>query len=117
MPGATAIAIGALVASTAAAAVGTGYAIYAGEQGKKAQDKAMEQQRQAQDRAAAAAERQANASQEAIRAANRNAPDVSNIMQNAAKMAGGGPASTMLTGPGGVDPSQLSLGRSTLLGQ
>lgn len=108
----------AALVTTAVAAVGaTAYSIVQGEQGKKAQENAMNQQRQAQDRAAAAAERQANASQEAIRAANRNAPDVSNIMQNAAKMAGGGPASTMLTGPGGVDPSQLSLGRSTLLGQ
>jgi hypothetical protein len=28
-----------------------------------------------------------------------------------------GPASTFLTGPSGIDPSQLTLGRNTLLGQ
>ena len=29
---------------------------------------------------------------------------------------GAGPSSTLLTGPGGIDPRQLKLGRSTLLG-
>jgi hypothetical protein len=40
--------------------------------------------------------------------------------KNKSSMAGGmsaGPNTTMLTGPSGVDPQALSLGRSTLLGQ
>jgi hypothetical protein len=52
----------------------------------------------------------------AMNAANRRQPDVAGIMERAGQQAGGGPSSTMLTGPGGVDPTQLSLGRSTLLG-
>ena len=38
------------------------------------------------------------------------------IMQSASQAAKGGPASTMLTGPGGVDPNSLSLGKTSLLG-
>jgi hypothetical protein len=111
--------IGTIAAITmaAAAVAGTTYSVVAGEKGKKAQENAMNQQKAAQDRAAAAADQQSKQSQEAMRAANRSAPDVSNILTNASSMASGGPASTMLTGPGGVDPSQLSLGRSTLLGE
>ncbi|CAB4165254.1 hypothetical protein UFOVP824_44 [uncultured Caudovirales phage] len=107
----------AAIAAIAAAAAGTGYSIVAGQQGARAQRDAMNQQAEAQNRAAKAAGDQANKSEQAIREANRNAPDVSNILANASKMSSGGAASTMLTGPGGVDPSQLSLGRSTLLGE
>ena len=48
------------------------------------------------------------------------APDASALRdQNKAKMTGGmsaGPASTLLTGPSGVDPTALALGKNTLLG-
>jgi hypothetical protein len=37
-------------------------------------------------------------------------------MQAAQQTGTGGPASTMLTGPAGIDPAQLQLGRNTLLG-
>lgn len=40
--------------------------------------------------------------------------------RNATAQAGGmsaGPGSTFLTGPGGVDPATLQLGRKTLLGE
>ena len=110
------VAIGAMIAATAAAAAGTGYSIYAGEQSKKAQGEAMAQQRQAQDRAAKDAAAQAEKSQEAINAANRKSPDVSSILGAAAKGAAGGPAGTMLTGPTGVNPNELTLGKNTLLG-
>lgn len=48
--------------------------------------------------------------------ANARAPDSSALL--AANMAAGanGQASTMLTGPGGIDPSQLTLGKTSLLG-
>jgi hypothetical protein len=105
--------IGAMAASAAA---GTGYSIYAGEQGRKAQQDAMAKQQQAQKQAAAAATSQARKSEMAMNAANRAQPDVSAIMSAATKGAAGGPAGTMLTGPTGVDPNALSLGKNTLLG-
>ncbi len=114
--GTTATIIGLAAAGVAAAAAGTGYAIYAGEQGKKAQQDAMRQQQAAQAQAAKQAQAQTEASMGAMRAANRRAPDVAGIMQAAQEAGGGGPASTMLTGPMGVNPQDLQLGRSSLLG-
>lgn len=105
--------IGALVAATAA---GTGYSIYSGEQGKQAQEDAMKQQQQAQQQAAARAQSQQRKSEMAMNAANRRQPDVAQIMQNASKAAAGGPSGTMLTGPSGVNPIDLNLGKNTLLG-
>ena len=114
MPAFTSIVL-ASVAATAAA--GTGYAIAAGEEQKRAQANSMQQQQRAQQQAVAQAEAQSAKSQEAINAANRKAPDVSGILSSAARQASGGPSGTMLTGPGGVNPAQLPLGRSTLLGE
>lgn len=102
--------------ATAASAAGLGYSIAAGEAGKKAQREAMNQQQRAQSAAAKQAEEQATASQAAMRRASQQTPDVAGIMAAAQEGAAGGPSATMLTGPQGVDPSQLSLGRSTLLG-
>lgn len=98
------------------AAAGTSYAIVAGEQGKKAQEKAMQQQEQAQTQAARQAEQQATKSEQAMRRVSQQTPDVAGIMAAAQESVQGGPSATMLTGPQGVDPSQLSLGRNTLLG-
>ena len=55
-------------------------------------------------------------SEQAMRRVSQQAPDVASIMASAQEGAGGGPSATMLTGPQGIDPSQLSLGRNTLLG-
>jgi len=114
--GTTAAIVGALAASAAAAAAGTGYAIYAGEQGKKAQKEAMNRQSAMQAQATQQAQQQATASQVAIRRSQQQSPDVASIMAAAQETGTGGPASTMLTGPAGIDPSQLTLGRNTLLG-
>lgn len=116
MPALTSIAIGALVASAAAAAAGTGVSIANAEQGKKAQNNAMQQQKQAQDQAAAQAASQARRSEYAANEANRKTPDMNAIMQSASQAAKGGPSGTMLTGPGGVNPNSLSLGKTSLLG-
>lgn len=97
-------------------AAGLGYSIYAGEQGAAAQKKAMEQQQAAQARASRQAEAQAAESKANIRRSQQQAPDVASIMAAAQESGAGGPASTMLTGPAGIDPSQLTLGRNTLLG-
>jgi uncharacterized protein HemX len=113
---ATAAATGAAVVGATAAAAGAGYSIVAGQQGKKQQERAMQQQERAQAAQLAQTQAQQRRSEMAMNAANRKQPDVSSIMERAGQQAGGGPSSTMLTGPGGVDPTQLSLGRSTLLG-
>ena len=99
-----------------AIAIGVAYTIYSGEQGKRAQEDAMRQQQAAQAEAAKQAKLQTEQSQAAMRAANRRAPDVAGIMQAAQESAQGGPSSTMLTGPMGVNPQDLQLGRSSLLG-
>jgi hypothetical protein len=112
--GGSALATGLAAAGAAAAAAGTGYAISAGESGKKAQQQAMAEQRTAQQAAAAQARSQQRQSQQAMAAATRAQPDVAGIMQQAG--AEGGPTTTMLTGPMGVNPQDLQLGRQTLLG-
>jgi uncharacterized membrane protein YccC len=103
-------------AAVATAAAGTGYSVYAGEQGKKAQKEAMSQQQAAQAQAAQQARQQATESQAAIRRSQQQSPDVASIMAAAQESGAGGPSATMLTGPAGIDPSQLMLGRNTLLG-
>jgi hypothetical protein len=120
LAGGTAGGLGAAIGSAlpaigaATAAAGTGYAISAGESGKKAQQQAMTEQRTAQQAAAAQARSQQRQSQQAMAAATRAQPDVAGIMQQAG--AEGGPTTTMLTGPMGVNPQDLQLGRQTLLG-
>jgi hypothetical protein len=113
----SALATGALAAGVmGTAAAGTGYSIAAGERGAKMQKQAMGQQKQAQDAAAAQARSQQRRSQQAMAAANRAEPAVAEIMGRAAAEMGGGPSSTMLTGPMGVNPQELQLGRTSLLG-
>jgi hypothetical protein len=112
--GGSALATGLAAAGAAAAAAGTGYGIAAGESGRKAQAQAMNEQRTAQQAMAAQARSQQRQSQQAMAAATRAQPDVAGIMQQAG--AEGGPTTTMLTGPMGVNPQDLQLGRQTLLG-
>jgi Flp pilus assembly protein TadB len=114
--GATIIGTIAAVTMAAASVAGTAYSVVAGQDAKKQQKKAMESQEKAQAQQLAQTQAQQRRSEMAMNAANRRQPDVSGIMERAGQQAGGGPSSTMLTGPGGVDPTQLSLGRSTLLG-
>ena len=111
-------AISSVIAGIAAgvAAAGTSYAVVAGERGASMQQQAMNQQKKAQDAAAASARSQQRRSQQAMAAANRAEPNVAGIMGAAESGGAGGPASTMLTGPMGVNPQDLQLGRSSLLG-
>lgn len=73
-------------------------------------------QGRANQAAVAAAKMSQQQADEANNQANARRPDVDSIL--AANMAAGkqGAAGTMLTGPGGVDPSTLTLGRSSILG-
>ena len=111
---ATAAATGAAVVGAAAAAAGAGYTIAAGEDAKRKQADALTRQKKAQTEAANAAQGQRRQSEMAINKANQQTPNVAGIMESAS--AAGGAAGTMLTGPTGVDPNALALGKSTLLG-
>jgi len=62
------------------------------------------------------AKKQAEDSDQAINRANQKTPDVQAIMSGSSRDAKGGGGGTMLTGPAGVDPSTLSLSKTTLLG-
>lgn len=104
------------IIGAAVGAGGLGYSIASGEDAKKKQADALSKQESAQKQAVKAAEGQRQISEMAINQANRKKPDVSSIMQAAGESASGGSAGTMLTGPTGVNPNALSLGKSTLLG-
>ena len=107
-----------------AAAIGTGYSIYAGEQGRAAQ-------REAQRNAQAQALKQEKASEEAYNAAHRKQPNIPGAMTGAAAMGNQGAGSTMLTqgamsmpgSPGGGSllgggiVGNAQTGKNTLLGQ
>tara|TARA_R110000822_G_scaffold93393_9_gene214936 strand:+ start:3422 stop:3808 length:387 start_codon:yes stop_codon:yes gene_type:complete len=112
---AAAAATGAAVVGAAAAAGGLGYTISAGEEASRKQEDALMRQKKAQTEASNAAQGQRRQSEMAINKANQQTPNVAGIMQSASAAAGGS-SGTMLTGPGGVNPNALSLGKSTLLG-
>lgn len=105
----------AIIGAAIAGAVGTGASIIAGEQGRKQQKAALGEQQRAQEQQAARASMQQRRSEQRMAGAARREPDVQGIMA-AAQETAGGPTSTMLTGPMGVNPQDLNLGRSTLLG-
>lgn len=112
MTGATTIA----AIAAGAAAVGTAYSIYSGERASGKQKQAMKKQAGAQEEARMEARSQQRQSDEAMGRSTRKTPDIAGIMSEAGQAAQGGPSATMLTGPTGVDPNALSLGKNTLLG-
>ncbi|TAN29581.1 MAG: hypothetical protein EPN31_06235 [Castellaniella sp.] len=125
------------IAATAAV-LGAGYNIYSGERAASAQKDAqqqaeqqVQQQAQADQATAKIAEQQAQTQNEAIQAQTANAQQTAQQQLNAAnpqrpntsamlsaiqQAAQGGNGGTMLTGPQGVQPGALTLGKSTLLG-
>jgi len=106
----------AVSAIVGAMVVGTGYSIYSGERAAGQQKQALRKQAGAQEQARMEARSQQRQSDEAMGRASRKTPDTGGIMAAASQAAQGGPSSTMLTGPMGVDPNALSLGKNTLLG-
>ena len=99
----------AIAVGVGVAAIGTGYSIYAGEEARKQQSKA-------QGEAKNNALKQEKLQDEATNRANRKSPNVNAIMAAAQQAAKGGVGGTMLTGPQGIDPSALQLGKTSLLG-
>ncbi|MDE1971167.1 MAG: hypothetical protein KGI50_06375 [Patescibacteria group bacterium] len=57
-----------------------------------------------------------NQQDQAMNAANAKSPNTAGILQNIQAQAGQGVSGTMLTGPTGVNPTALTLGKNTLLG-
>lgn len=70
----------------------------------------------AQDQAKRQAESQQLAADEANNKANGKTPDVGALLSANLLASKNGQAGTLLTGPGGVDPASLKLGKASLLG-
>lgn len=99
----------ATVVSAVAAVAGAAVSYQNGQEQKKAAEASMNQAKAN----ALKAEKQADQDNNRI---NQKKPDTSAILAAASQAGKGGVAGTMLTGPQGVDPNALSLGKSTLLG-
>lgn len=100
----------AITAVAAAVVVSAGVSYYNGQQQAKANKAAMQQ-------AQTNAEKQEKLAQEQMGRANQKQPDTAALLSAAQQSGKSGPSGTMLTGPQGIDPNSLSLGKSTLLGQ
>lgn len=100
----------AVTAVAAAVAVSAGVSYYNGQQQAAANRRAM-------DQAKANADRQAKQAEMEMNRANQKQPDTNALLSAAQQSGKAGASGTMLTGPAGIDPSALSLGKSTLLGQ
>jgi flagellar biosynthesis component FlhA len=92
----------------AAIAGSTAVGLYTANEQKQAQREAASEAK----KAAATTEQQA---QQANNKANQKAPDMEALLK--ANTGKGGASGTMLTGPAGIDPTALALGKNTLLGQ
>lgn len=99
--------MGIVAAVAAVAAVGA--TVYSGEQSAAAQERAQKEAR-------VNAQKQADAADQAQNRANQKKPDTSAILSAAQQSGKSGASGTLLTGPQGVDPSALNLGKNTLLG-
>ena len=92
-----------------AAVAGAAISYTNGQSQKKAAERAAQQ-------AEVNAKKQEKAADEANNAANRKRVDAQGAMDSALQSGREGASGTMLTGTQGVDASQLSLGKNTLLG-
>lgn len=110
-------ALGAIALAVSAA--GTSYQIKAGMDAASEREDALEAQNRSQEEAKKAAQEQTARSEQAqsdILMKSKRQQGTREAMDYAGLDAQGGPTGTMLTGPTGVDPSALSLGKSSLLG-
>ncbi len=89
----------------AAAVAGTGASIYQGQKQEKQMEKTTAQNKAASDKQLSLADQEMN----------RKNPKTAG-MEGAGDQTGTLSAPTQLTGPGGVDPNKLLLGKNTLLG-
>jgi len=103
------------VTGTIAAVAALGYGVYSGERAASAGKDAMHKQDKAQKDAQSAAQRQMQQNAEEFANANKKKPDLTSLLAGEQALSSGGSKSTFLSG--GVDPSALKLGRTSLLGQ
>lgn len=75
-----------------------------------------DQSRKQGNRAANAADEQASAQEQQFNKLNGKTPDAMAMAAENIQAGKNGPSGTLLTGPKGIDPSKLTLGRNTLLG-
>jgi hypothetical protein len=87
-----------------------------GQEAQKIQKAGLEQQKAVQQQQLVQAEQQQATAQQNINRANQKRPDTQAILADTQAAGAGGAGGTMLTGPQGIDPQQLALGRNTLLG-
>ena len=104
------------VTGSIAAAAAIASTVYSGVEQSKASKRSAGLQREAMQKAEAETMSQMEQSRQAQRKANRKRPNVAALLATAQEASTTGPASTMLTGPGGTS-STPSLGRTNLLGQ
>ena len=101
----------------AIAAVGsTVVAVTSANNQRKVQERALEDQRKANDRAESRAMAEKQRSEQEYNRANRQNVDVESALDASELSAQQGASGTLLTGSMGVDPNQLNLSQNTLLG-
>jgi hypothetical protein len=86
------------------------------DQPQKRAQESLDMQKTAAEQATVQATKQADLAEQANNRANAKSPDITAVLSANEQAAKGGQSSTMLTGPTGVDMSQLNLGKNTLLG-
>lgn len=99
-----------------AAIAGAAYGIRTGEKQRQQQKRALSRQEEAQRNAEARAQSEQRRADMEFRAANREKPDIGSLLTSELAAEQSGAGATLLTGPGGVDPKRLKLGRTSLLG-
>lgn len=108
---------GATAVMAAVAVAGAAVAYNNGKEQKSAAEKAAKQAEQNAAKQEQAADQATNQANQATNQANQKKPNTAWILDAAAQAGKAGASGTMLTGPQGVDPSALTLGKNTLLGQ
>ena len=105
-----------VVSAVIVGAATVGSQLYASSQQRKQQKKQLALQSQANEDARKQAKAEADRADMEYNKANRQTADVGSINDESVLAGKGGAAGTMLTGNMGIDPNQLNLGKSTLLG-
>lgn len=97
------------VVMAVAAVAGAAISYQNGQEQKKSAEKAASQ-------AQANAQKQEKAADEATNRTNTKRADTGAALDSATQAGKAGASGTMLTGPQGIDPAALNLGKNTLLG-
>lgn len=111
------VAVGSMAAGVGtASAIGLGLAAGSMVNQYQTGKKQTNMQQMATAKAEAAATKTAAQADQAMNRANQKKPDTAAALASAQQAGGAGQSGTLLTGPAGVDPNSLVLGKNTLLG-